>query len=206
MNFHNIEFESSYGRLDQLPESDMIEIAFSGRSNVGKSSMINKMFNRKKLARVSSEPGKTATINFYRLENVRFADMPGYGYAKVSKAEKQRWSKLMEGYFSSGRDIRLVFQLVDMRHSPTADDLVMINYLIENEFPFVVALTKADKLSKKQREDRLAALQSEMPHAGQITMIPFSAETGEGVDEVREIIEQIAGEDTETDELTGDDD
>ena len=195
MNFHNIAFESSYGRFGQLPPSDVAEIAFAGRSNVGKSSMINKIFNRKQLARVSAMPGKTVTINFFRLENVRFADLPGYGYAKVAKSEKQRWAQLIEGYFNDGRNIQLVFQLVDMRHPPTADDLQMIDYLIEHEFPFVVVLTKRDKLSKKQQADRLAALQQEIPYADQITMIPFSAETGEGVEEIRSIIEEIAAQD-----------
>ena len=195
MNFHNIAFESSYGRFDQLPPSDVAEIAFAGRSNVGKSSMINKIFNRKQLARVSAMPGKTVTINFFRLENVRFADLPGYGYAKVAKSEKQRWAQLIEGYFNDGRNIQLVFQLVDMRHPPSADDLKMIDYLIEHEFPFVVVLTKRDKLSKKQQADRLAALQQEIPYADQITMIPFSAETGEGVEEIRSIIEEIAAQD-----------
>ena len=195
MNFHNIAFESSYGRFDQLHPSDVAEIAFAGRSNVGKSSMINKIFNRKQLARVSAMPGKTVTINFFRLENVRFADLPGYGYAKVAKSEKQRWAQLIEGYFNDGRNIQLVFQLVDMRHPPTADDLQMIDYLIEHEFPFVVVLTKRDKLSKKQQADRLAALQQEIPYADQITMIPFSAETGEGVEEIRSIIEEIAAQD-----------
>lgn len=196
MNFHNIEFESSYGKPDQLPAPETIEIAFTGRSNVGKSSMINKLFNRKNLARVSGTPGKTATINFFKLENVRFADMPGYGYAKASKTEKQRFKKLIEGYFLSGRDLRLVFQLVDMRHPPTKDDLGMINFFIENEFPFVVILTKKDKLSKSKQQERLNALQSEIPYADQITMIPFSAHTGDGVEQAREIIEEIAKEDS----------
>ncbi len=201
MNFHNITFESSYGRLEQLPESSLIEIAFSGRSNVGKSSMINKIFNRKQLARVSSMPGKTVTINFFKLENIRFADLPGYGYAKVSKTEKQRWGKLIEGYLHSERNLQLVFQLVDMRHPPTEDDLHMINFLIENEFPFVVVLTKCDKLSKKQQQERIDALKIEIPYAEQITMIPFSAETGEGVETVREIIEELASSETDkTDE------
>ena len=107
----------------------------------------------------------------------------------------QRWAQLIEGYFNDGRNIQLVFQLVDMRHPPTADDLQMIDYLIEHEFPFVVVLTKRDKLSKKQQADRLAALQQEIPYADQITMIPFSAETGEGVEEIRSIIEEIAAQD-----------
>lgn len=192
MNFHNVQFESSYGHLHQMPESTLPEIVFSGRSNVGKSSMINKIFNRKQLARVSSSPGKTVTINFFRLEDIRFADLPGYGYAKVSKTEKERWSKLMEGYFNSGRDIVLVFQLVDMRHPPTKDDLTMINFLIENEMPFVIILTKQDKLSQKQAAERLSALQNEIPYADQITMIPFSSETGYGVEEIHGIIEELA--------------
>lgn len=173
----------------------MTEIAFAGRSNVGKSSMINRLFNRKHLARVSAMPGKTVTINFFRLDNIRFADLPGYGYAKVSKSEKLRWAKLMEGYFTSGRNIGLVFQLVDMRHPPTRDDLTMLDFLIDSETPFVVVLTKQDKLSAKQQQERLAALQEELPCADQITMIPFSAETGVGVEEIRAIVEEIAAED-----------
>lgn len=192
MNFHNINFEASYGLLHQLPVSDRIEIAFSGRSNVGKSSMINKIFNRKGLARVSSMPGKTVTINFFQLENIRFADLPGYGYAKVAKTEKQRWAKLMEGYFAAGRNIQLVFQLVDMRHPPTKDDLTMINFLVENELPFVIVLTKQDKLSGREQVARLAALQEEVPYADQITMVPFSAQTGHGVDVIKGIIEEIS--------------
>ena len=194
MNFHNVVFETSFGRFDQLPKSDLVEIAFAGRSNVGKSSMINKVFNRKQLARVSAVPGKTATINCFRLESVRFADLPGYGYAKVAKGEKERWAKLIDGYFRSGRNIGLVFQLVDIRHKPSQDDLQMIDFLIENEFPFVLILTKKDKLTKTQLAERLEALQTEIPCADQITMIPFSSEKGDGVEEVKAIIEEIAAE------------
>ena len=153
--------------------------------------MINKLFNRKQLARVSAVPGKTATINFFRADGLRFADLPGYGYAKVSKGEKRRWSELISGYFEQDRDLRLVFQLIDMRHAPTADDLTMINYMIDREIPFVVVLTKADKLSKTQRAVRLAALETELPCADQIVTIPFSSETGEGVDAVRDVVAQI---------------
>ena len=138
-----------------------IEIAFAGRSNVGKSTLINKLFNRKNLARVSSVPGKTATINFYKLENIFFADLPGYGYAKVSRSEKDRWSDLIEGYLNSDRDFYLIFLLIDMRHAPSADDLQMINYLIETERPFVIVLTKADKLKKTEREKRMEAFKTE---------------------------------------------
>lgn len=195
MNFSNAEFVASYGAYGQLPPSSGIEIAFSGRSNVGKSSLINRLFGRKSLARVSSRPGKTATINFYSLENIIFADLPGYGYAKVSKFEKERWNSLVGGYLSDGRrDIGLVFQLIDMRHPPTADDLSMIDFLIDNELPFVVVLTKADKLNKTERENRLNALKTELSDYDELTVIPFSALTDEGVGKLREIVEEIAKE------------
>lgn len=192
MNYNNAQFYTSYGSFKQIPPSEKTEIAFSGRSNVGKSSLINKIFNRKSLARVSAVPGKTATINFYSLENLYFVDLPGYGYAKVSKSEKERWGALIEGYLHDDRELALVFQLIDFRHPPTADDIMMVNFLIDSEIPFVVILTKADKLSKKQREVRRAALMSELPCAEDITIIEFSAQTGEGRDEIRGIIEEIA--------------
>ncbi|MCI5667678.1 MAG: ribosome biogenesis GTP-binding protein YihA/YsxC [Oscillospiraceae bacterium] len=192
MNYNNAQFFTSYGSFRQIPPTDRTEIAFSGRSNVGKSSLINKIFNRKSLARVSAVPGKTATINFYSLENLYFVDLPGYGYAKVSKSEKERWGSLIEGYLNDDRDLALVFQLIDFRHPPTADDIMMVNFLIDSGIPFVVILTKADKLSKKQREERRASLLTELPCAEDITIIEFSAQTGEGRDEIRSIIEEIS--------------
>lgn len=195
MNFNNAKFLSSYGKFSQIPKSDCCEIAFSGRSNVGKSSLINKILNRKSLARVSATPGKTATVNFYELENILLVDLPGYGYAKVAKTEKQRWSGLIEGYLQSDRDIALVFQLIDFRHPPTNDDILMINFLIDSELPFAVVLTKADKLKKTQREQRLTALQKELPCFDQITLIPFSSVTAEGVEKIRNIIEEISCDD-----------
>lgn len=195
MNFSQAQFIASYGKFSQIPSSDRTEIAFSGRSNVGKSSLINKLFNRKSLARVSATPGKTVTINFYSLENIYIVDLPGYGYAKVAKTEKVRWAGLIEGYLNADRELDLVFQLVDFRHPPTSDDLMMINFLIDSGIPFVVVLTKADKLKKTQREERLKALQTELPCADQITVIPFSAETGEGIEEIRGIVEEIASSD-----------
>jgi len=191
MNFNQIRFETSFGRPDQFFESDCPEIAFVGRSNVGKSSMINRVFSRKNLARVSSSPGKTATINFFKLENLRFADLPGYGFAKVSKEEKEKWGALMERYFSMGRDIRLVMALIDYRHLPSKDDMVMIDFLIENEFPFVIVLTKSDKLSKKQREEMLPKIIDALELESDDGVIEFSSETGEGCDKIREIFENI---------------
>lgn len=194
MNYHNVIFEQSFGVSAQLPPSTLPEIAFAGRSNVGKSSMLNKVFNRKQLARVSAVPGKTATINFFRADDLRFADLPGYGYAKVSKSEKHRWSELIEGYFAQDRDLRLVFQLIDMRHAPTQDDMTMVNFLIDGGIPFVVILTKADKLGKVERLKRLEAIEKELPCGDQITVIPFSSQTGEGVEAVKAVIAEIEGQ------------
>ena len=194
MNFNKAEFFTSYGLFKQIPKSDRAEIAFSGRSNVGKSSLINKILNRKALARVSSMPGKTVTINFYSVDGVYFADLPGYGYAKVSRSEKERWAGLVEGYLADDRNLALVFQLIDFRHPPTADDILMINFLIDNGIPFVVVLTKADKLTKSERAKRREALLSEIPWAEDIHMIEFSAVSGEGVEEIRSIIEDISEE------------
>ena len=196
MEFQNAEFKAAYGTFSQPPKSDRIEIAFAGRSNVGKSSLINRVFGRRALARVSSVPGKTQTINFYGLENVNFVDLPGYGYAKVSKSEKERWRELIGGYFAdSERDIALVFSLIDMRHPPSKDDLVMLDYLIDNEIPFCVVLTKADKLKKTERAERMEAFKTELPMYDQLTVIPFSAMTDEGVEDIRSIIEEVSSED-----------
>lgn len=194
MEFRNAEFYSSYGRFEQLPPSQKLEIAFAGRSNVGKSSLINKVFGRKALARVSSVPGKTQTVNFYKLDGIFIVDLPGYGYAKVSKSEKKRWQELIGGYFAAGRDIGLVFSLVDMRHPPTADDITMINFLIDSETPFCVVLTKADKLNKSERTARLEALKDELPMYDELTILTFSAVTGEGVDEIRQIIREVSSD------------
>ena len=197
MNFNKAEFYASYGKFSQIPPCEGIEITFAGRSNVGKSTLINKLFNRKNLARVSSVPGKTATINFYKLENIFFADLPGYGYAKVSKSEKQRWSELIEGYLNSDRDFYLVFLLIDMRHAPSADDLQMIDYLIETERPFVIVLTKADKLKKSERISRMEKFAEEIPHFDEIHTVPFSSQTFEGVEELRKIIDDISSQDND---------
>lgn len=190
MNYNKAEFETSFGTLSQLPPSDITEIAFSGRSNVGKSSLINKLLNRKNLARVSSVPGKTITINFYKVDGVRFVDLPGYGYAKVSFDEKKRWSELMEGYFNSNRNLKLVVQLVDMRHPITKDDCDMIEFLIYHKYNFVIAATKCDKLNKKEYECRVNELSQELEQLGECKVIPFSSVKGQGVDELKKEIEQ----------------
>ena len=201
MNFNKAEFYKAYGTYAQLPQSERTEIAFAGRSNVGKSSLINKVFNRKSLARVSSVPGKTATINFYTLENVYIVDLPGYGYAKVAKSDKERWSGLIEGYLTSQeREIGIVFQLIDMRHPPSQDDLHMINFLIDFEIPFAIVLTKSDKLSKREYAERMAAFAEEIPCFDRIEVVPFSALTAEGVDKIREIIEEVSADEPSDDD------
>ena len=191
MDFTKAEFFRSYGEYHQLPPSDRTEIAFAGRSNVGKSSLINKIMNRKNLARVSSVPGKTATINFYTLDGIYLVDLPGYGYAKVAKSDKQRWSGLIEGYLHDSRELALIFQLIDMRHPPTADDMQMIDFMIQSEIPFAIVFTKADKLSKREREERMAGFAEEIPYFDEITHIVFSAPTGEGAEQIRDIITEL---------------
>ena len=195
MKWESAVFESSAARLDQLPQPELPEVAFSGRSNVGKSSRITRLLNRKGLARTSATPGKTATVNFYRLDRARLVDLPGYGYAKVSREEKRRWGSLIEGYLQADRDLRLVLQLIDMRHPPTADDRLMIDFLTEAEIPFVLVLTKSDKLNQSQRRERLAALEEELADYTGLTMVPFSAEKGENADELREILRSVCEED-----------
>ena len=193
MNYNKVEFEAAFGTLKQIPQSDLPEIVFAGRSNVGKSSMLNRIFNRKNLARVSSMPGKTITINFFKVENdVRIVDLPGYGYAKVAKGEKRRWAEMMEGYFQSPRNIKLVVQLVDMRHKPSEDDYIMMRFLQDAGLPFIVAATKSDKLNKTQYNERKNALREELAEFGDnITILPFSSETGEGAEELKKIIESV---------------
>ena len=195
MNYNKVEFEAAFGTLKQIPQSDLPEIVFAGRSNVGKSSMLNKLFNRKNLARVSSMPGKTITINFFKVEDVRIVDLPGYGYAKVAKGEKRRWAEMMEGYFQSPRNIKLVVQLVDMRHKPSEDDYVMMRFLQDAGLPFIVAATKCDKLNKTQFNERVNGLRAELAEFGEdLVIIPFSSEKGNGVDELKEQFEKALEE------------
>lgn len=191
MRLDKAEFEYSAGLAEQLRPADLPEVAFSGRSNVGKSSLINKLLNRRALARTSATPGKTATVNFYRLPEVRLVDLPGYGYAKVSGSEKHRWTELIGGYFHDDRDLRLVLQLLDARHTPSRDDYQMLEYMVEHEIPFVAVLTKMDKLNKTQRQQRLEAFQRELSEYEGITLIPFSAVTGEGVEMLQHILSSV---------------
>lgn len=192
MRFDKVKYEASYGTSAQLPKSESIEIAFAGRSNVGKSSMLNKILNRKNLARVSSVPGKTVTVNFFDCDGIKLVDLPGYGYAKVNYNEKKRWADLMEGYFNSDRNIRLVVQLTDMRHPATKDDLDMMRFMQSAGYKFIVVMTKSDKLNTTQRNERLEAIKTELAEFDGVTVIPFSAANGEGAQQIRDIIASVA--------------
>ena len=190
MNYNKAEFEKAFGISSQLPQSTTSEIAFSGRSNVGKSSLLNKLFNRKSLARVSSVPGKTITINFYNVDGCKFVDLPGYGYAKLSKTERDRFGELMEGYFQSGRNIKLVVQLVDMRHKPSQDDFGMIDFMQQMNIPFIIACTKADKLKVKEFQKREREIKQELNMVDEGLIVPFSSQTGLGLDNIKMLIEK----------------
>lgn len=190
MNYNKAEFEKAFGISSQLPQSISPEIAFSGRSNVGKSSLLNKLFNRKSLARVSSVPGKTITINFYNVDDCKFVDLPGYGYAKLSKTERDRFGELMEGYFQSGRNIKLVVQLVDMRHKPSQDDFGMIDFMQQMNIPFIIACTKADKLKVKEFKKREREIKQELNMVDEGLIVPFSSQTGLGLDNIKMLIEK----------------
>ncbi|MGN0532486.1 MAG: ribosome biogenesis GTP-binding protein YihA/YsxC [Eubacterium sp.] len=189
MNYNTAKFERAYGLSSQLPPGNIPEIVFAGRSNVGKSSLLNKLFNRKSLARVSSVPGKTITINFYDVDGIKFVDLPGYGYAKLSKQERDRFGELMEGYFNQNRNIKLVVQLVDMRHKPSADDYGMIEFMQQMNLPFIIVMTKSDKLKVKEYQKRLSESAQELACAGDVEIIPFSSIKGEGLDRIKKCIE-----------------
>ncbi|MEI2997845.1 ribosome biogenesis GTP-binding protein YihA/YsxC [Senegalimassilia faecalis] len=190
MNFNKVAFERSFGISSQLPPSTLPEVAFAGRSNVGKSSMLNALFGRKSLAKVSQKPGKTSTINFFATDTARFVDLPGYGYARVAKSEKGRWAELIEGYFNQDRNFALVVSLVDIRHEAQQLDLNMIGFLQEAGLPFAVVLTKADKLSKNQQNKQAALLRRQLALPDDVPMLVTSSEKKIGFDNLRKLIEQ----------------
>lgn len=185
MDFQHVEYELSFGTVDQIVPSTLPEIAFAGRSNVGKSSLLNKLFSRKALARVSQNPGKTATINFFRNESARFVDLPGYGFAKVSKAERNRWATLIEGYFNQERNFALVCSLVDIRHEAQPLDENMVSFLRESNLPFAVVLTKADKLSASKANQQAQAIRKQLDLPADIAFYVTSSEKGTGIEELR---------------------
>ncbi|MDR1891602.1 MAG: ribosome biogenesis GTP-binding protein YihA/YsxC [Oscillospiraceae bacterium] len=191
INWNTVTFEAAFGTEKQLPPSTLQEIAFAGRSNVGKSSLINKLFCRKNLARTGKTPGKTVTVNFFKVGALRFADLPGYGYAKLSFAEKQRFAGLMESYFTSGRQIVLALLLLDMRHPPSDGDEVMLNFLKNADIPFIAVLTKSDKLNQTEKKQQLSAFEEALSEYAPQKIVPFSTQNGEGVAQLRDAIEQF---------------
>ncbi len=197
INYQLAHFVASYGKVSQIPPSTCPEVSFVGRSNVGKSSIMNKIFQRKGLVKVSSTPGKTANINFFEADDVHFVDLPGYGFARRSKAERDRWAKLIGDFFNSERSFNLVVSLVDIRHDPSTLDHQMIEYLQENEFNFVVCLTKADKLSRSKQGQQAAAIKRQLNVPAE-DVIVTSSETGLGIDVLKRRIEEAClGDDDE---------
>ena len=189
MQFQNAEFIASYGTFSQIPPCDSVEIAFAGRSNVGKSTLINKIFQRKSLARVSAVPGKTATINFYRLRPLTIVDLPGYGYAKVSEQEKAQWGKLIERYLHGSKQLRAVFLLIDIRHDPSANDKMMYQWILDQGYQPIIIATKLDKIKRSQVQKHIKMLKTGLQLVPGTKVIPFSSQTKQGRDEIWELIE-----------------
>lgn len=190
MNYNKAEFVSSYGLASQLPAGQCPEIVFSGRSNVGKSSLINKLCNRKSLARVSSTPGKTATINFYRVDTAHFVDLPGYGYAKIAAGERRRWDALINRYFAQQRPRAMLVQLLDCRHAPSADDVQMLEYLRYHGVAFLAALTKADKLKKGAQAEAENNFRALCAPYGCRQVLLTSAESGQGIPQLQAALDE----------------
>ncbi len=192
MEFIDIKLLMTAVKPEQYPDESLPEIALVGRSNVGKSSLINCLANRKNIARTSSTPGKTATINFYEIAGkYRIVDLPGYGYAKVSKQEKEKWGDMIEGYLSGRQSLVQVIQLVDARHKPTADDKMMFEWIKSYNYEPLVVATKLDKLKKSQVEGNLTAIYEDLQLTEDSVLIPFSSETRQGRDQVLELIDYI---------------
>ncbi len=184
INYQLARFEASYGTVESIPEPTQPEVSVAGRSNVGKSSLLNKLFGRKNLVKVSSTPGKTCNVNFFDVDGITFVDLPGYGFARVSKAEKDRWSNLIGGYFELERSFNLVLSLVDIRHEAQKLDRQMIAFLQDAGLPYLVVLTKGDKLSRN-KQNAQAALLSKQLEVPRDQMIITSSETGQGIDELK---------------------
>ena len=192
MNVTKVNLETVCGITSKLPENQLPEFAFAGKSNVGKSSLINGLMNRKSYARTSSQPGKTQTINFYNInEQLYFVDLPGYGYAKVSMELRAKWGKMIERYLKKSEQLKLIFLLVDIRHEPSENDRDMYDWIVHNGFQPIVIATKLDKINRSQiaKQTKLIRTSLKMPKEG--ILIPFSAETKQGRDEVWNKIEEL---------------
>jgi GTP-binding protein len=195
VNVKQAEFVISAVKPSQYPEDALPEIALAGRSNVGKSSLINRMVHRKNLARTSSKPGKTQTINFYRVNGqLYFADMPGYGFARVSKETKAAWARMIEGYLLNRRELKGVIQVVDVRHPPTRDDHTMYDWLKHYAIPVIVVATKADKIPRGKWQKHMKQVREGLQIRADDPLILFSAETGQGKDELWNVIAALVAE------------
>lgn len=185
------ELETVCGITSKLPDNDLPEIAFAGKSNVGKSSLINGLLNRKSLARTSAQPGKTQTINFYNVnKNLYFVDLPGYGYAKVSVEIRAKWGKMIERYLHGSPQLKKVFLLIDIRHVPSENDCMMYDWIVDNGYEPVIICTKLDKIKRSQVQKNLKLIREKMDLVPGTTMIPFSAQTKQGRDEIWNLIEE----------------
>lgn len=194
MNFNNVEFLISAASTKDFPQTRLPEIAFAGKSNVGKSSVINRLLQRKNFARVGDKPGKTIHVNYFTIDKkCYFVDLPGYGYAKVSLSEKERWGRLMESYFASNR-IDLGVLIVDARHAPTNNDITMARWFLDSGCPFVVVANKLDKVKKSQLEGNLKVIREDLELPEECILIPFSAEKGTGRDDLVKLVLKAAGE------------
>ena len=192
MKVTSSEIVISAVKPDQYPAVDLPEIALAGRSNVGKSSFINKLLNRKNLARTSSKPGKTQTLNFYIINEVlHFVDVPGYGYAKVSKSERDAWGKMIETYITTREQLRAVVLLVDLRHPPSKDDVIMYGFLKHYEIPTIVVATKADKIPKGKWQKHIKVIKESLDMVKTDPLVLFSSETGQGKDEAWKVIQDL---------------
>ncbi|MED9932584.1 MAG: ribosome biogenesis GTP-binding protein YihA/YsxC, partial [Catenibacillus sp.] len=188
-----VSLETVCGITSKIQENTLPEVAFAGKSNVGKSSLINALMNRKSLARTSSQPGKTQTINFYNInEALYFVDLPGYGYAKVSKEIKAKWGKMIERYLRTSMQLRLVFLLIDIRHEPSANDVQMYDWIVQNGFYPIIIATKKDKINRSQLAKHLKMIKTTLKVAEGTPIVPFSAQTKDGRDEIWELIETYA--------------
>ena len=194
MNFHNVEFLISAASVKDFPSNRLPEIAFAGKSNVGKSSVINRLLQRKNFARVGEKPGKTIHVNYFVIDKKCYlVDLPGYGYAKVSQAEKDRWGRLMESYFAAQR-IDLGVMIVDARHAPTNNDITMARWFLDSQCPFVVVANKLDKVKSSQVAGNLQTIREDLELPDDCPVIPFSAEKGTGRDELVKLVLAAAGE------------
>lgn len=195
MIIKNAELKTVCGVTSKLPENTMPEIAFAGKSNVGKSSLINGLLNRKALARTSSSPGKTQTINFYEInKEMFFVDLPGYGFAKVSMKERARWGKMIENYLHTSKQLRAIFLLVDIRHKATQNDVEMYEWMLAMGFSPIIILTKLDKIKRSQVQKNIKIVKESLGVVDGTIMIPFSTKTKQGKDEILNLVEQICSE------------